>query len=343
MKKPEGEAKHGWYDDPEILGNERYWNGKFWENQTRKIGEVTEDPIPYGEFKLGLFWFRYPLSRDKLFTAYLIVLGLSFISFIYGEVQAGYASTGVMIVTTLLSTPLAAVYIYILFAPFLYFRRRKDKKGRIANAPVAPLSKGKVIKATLGGLFGLLAAIFILGLINSSDNEQVSNSKFETFREKQELISEILKEYNADAAVAVGVVRDVSDGAISTGDAIAKFTRASGAITTHLSNLRETCLSIDFPTLSGEGEVLAFAKLMNVLRAGCEITPKQFLILQDIFRSQIDEDSSQNELDQLSAELDALNQQKINITIEGLEAALPYLNENEAIYVRQLLEGLRKD
>jgi ABC-type transporter Mla subunit MlaD len=81
---------------------------------------------------------------------------------------------------------------------------------------------------------------------------------------------------------------------------------------------------------------------MNVLRAGCEITPKQFLILQDIFRSQIDEDSSQNELDQLSAELDALNQQKINITIEGLEAALPYLNENEAIYARQLLEGFRK-
>jgi hypothetical protein len=267
---------------------------------------------------------------------------LSVISGIYQDSNSGNKSIQLLIIYLIVFVPVSALYVYALFAPFLFFRRKKDKRKGIEVASKISWSRPRIIKWTLGGIVGIFTALFIIGSISSSENSGVSDSSYANFINKQERISEVLKKYNVDAAVAVGVVRDVSDRNISTGDAIAKFTQASEAITTHLSNLRDICLGIDFPPLSGEGEVLAFAKLMNVLRAGCEITPKQFLTLQEIFQSQIDDESSQDDLDLLSAELEELNQQKIKITIDGLEAALPYLKETEAIYVRQLLESFKR-
>jgi hypothetical protein len=42
MKKPEGMAEPNWYDSPENLGMEQYWNGKYWTKQTRPIGSNSE-------------------------------------------------------------------------------------------------------------------------------------------------------------------------------------------------------------------------------------------------------------------------------------------------------------
>jgi hypothetical protein len=42
MKKPQGEASAGWYDAPEENGFEQFWNGKYWTNQKRQAGSLTE-------------------------------------------------------------------------------------------------------------------------------------------------------------------------------------------------------------------------------------------------------------------------------------------------------------
>jgi hypothetical protein len=38
MKKPEGKAEAGWYDAPEIIGYEQYWDGSKWLRQKRLSG-----------------------------------------------------------------------------------------------------------------------------------------------------------------------------------------------------------------------------------------------------------------------------------------------------------------
>ena len=38
MKKPEGKAEAGWYDAPEIIGYEQYWDGSKWLSQKRLVG-----------------------------------------------------------------------------------------------------------------------------------------------------------------------------------------------------------------------------------------------------------------------------------------------------------------
>ena len=42
MKKPEGKAEAGWYDAPEIIGYEQYWDGSKWLSQKRSVGSNEE-------------------------------------------------------------------------------------------------------------------------------------------------------------------------------------------------------------------------------------------------------------------------------------------------------------
>ena len=334
MKKPEGMAEPGWYDDPEISGNERYWNGKFWEKATRKSGDETVSPIPLGDFRLGWFLFRYPLNRDKAFVSYSLILLLSLISGIASEFSSGTRANLIpyMAITLI---PLMAAYIYLFFLPYLLIRRKRDKNKGISPAQKNQSGLKLSPKIFIGGAVGIIFLLIAIGSYTSS-----SESKIEYFTVKQKEISEILRNYNAEAAVAVGVVREVSDRTITTGDAIAKFGAATSKVTPILSQLREVCFEIDFPPAEGNDEEIAIAKAMNMLKVACEITPEQFVVLVDIFKSQIDAESTQADLDTLSAKLEALNRQKIVATKNGVEAILPYASDAEAKLLQSLLDSM---
>jgi hypothetical protein len=184
--------------------------------------------------------------------------------------------------------------------------------------------------------FGVL---FLLSFVGGGLSDK--NSKVETFLSHQQEINEVLRRYNTEAGAAVGVVRGISDGTLTAGDGIAQFATASSKVTPVLTDLRVSCEGISFPKIEGSGEELAIAKAFNVLKAACEITPKQFLKLQEIFREQVSDTGTQYQLDQLSAELLALNQAKRDAAIEGLEALLPYADESQASLMRTLLEGFK--
>jgi len=49
VNKPDNFDGAGWFDDPEVDGQERYWNGKFWSKHTRLVGEIGPRVVPHGQ------------------------------------------------------------------------------------------------------------------------------------------------------------------------------------------------------------------------------------------------------------------------------------------------------
>lgn len=332
MKRPDN-AEPGWYDDPEMDKYERYWNGQYWESQTRRVSDDSVGQPARNQFKLGRFLFRYPLSQDKSFVTYCVVLSLSLFFGISSELRSG-TRTELIPIMTIPLIPLVAVYIYIFFLPYLFVRRRRDKKKGIGEFELKPVPKNKFLKMILGGGAGILVALFALGTIESGQD-----SDLDVFIQNQERISEILGRYNSEAGAAVGVVRGISDGTLSAGEGIGQFSTASSKITPILSELRTVCEEINFPEVTGEGLDLAISQGMNILKVACEVTPKQFLVLTEIFREQINQNGTQSKLDQLSQELDLLNKEKRDAAIRGINAMLPYADESQAEIFRALLRG----
>jgi uncharacterized membrane protein YhaH (DUF805 family) len=334
MKKVEG-AEPGWYDDPEYENRERFWNGKYWDNNTRLIGEEGPNVIAYGHFRKGPLLFRSPISRDRAFKAYAIICAVSFIFIIWGEIQAG--SRLEIQLGTLAATPFIAILIYIYFLPFLLIRRWRDKnKQRFSEEVLSSGVSSRKVLITVISVPAILILLFVIGNVIGK-----SNSKVERFLNAEKEITRVLGKYNSEAGMAVGVVRGISDGTLSAGEGIAQFTVASSRVTPILSELRKTCEETSFPKIEGEGEDLAIAKGMNMLKVVCDTTPRQFLLLQQIFREQVDESSSQDRLNELSSQLERLNEDKFNAAIVGIEALLPYANEAEAGQMRALLEAFR--
>lgn len=333
MKKT-SDSEPGWYEDPEDETRERFWNGKYWETDTRLIGEEIESPLAFGDIHLGPLLFRKPINRDNAFKVYAVIVSLSAISGIYGEFQAE-TRTSLIPVMMIGVIPIMALYIYVLFLPYLIYRRRKDKKQGIVSAAPERIKTGKSKLFVSSGIaVSVLLVLYFIGGGSSS-----KNSEIESFLKYQEEITEVLARYNAEAGAAVGVVRGISDQTLSAGEGIAQFSAASSKVTQILRELRTVCEDISFPEISGQGEELAIAKGMNVLKVACDVTPKQFLVLNDIFREQVNEDGTQSRLDQLSTELQSLNAEKTKAAIDGINAMLPYANEAQASLMKSLLEG----
>jgi hypothetical protein len=290
--------------------------------------------LAFGEIHLGPLLFRKPINRDNAFKVYAVIVSLSAISGIYGEFQAE-TRTSLIPVMMIGVIPIMALYIYILFLPYLIYRRRKDKRQGIASAAPERIStrKNRILVSSAIATSVLFFLFFIGGGSSSK------NSEIESFLKYQEEITDVLGRYNAEAGVAVGVVRGISDRTLSAGEGIAQFSAASSKVTPILRELRVICEDISFPEISGQGEELAIAKGMNILKVACDVTPKQFFVLTDIFREQVNEDGTQSRLDQLSAELQSLNTEKTKAAIDGINAMLPYANEAQASLMKSLLEG----
>jgi hypothetical protein len=333
MKKPEN-AEPGWYEDPEESVRERFWNGKYWDKSTRLIGEDVPTPLPISEFELGPLLFRRPFGRDYSLTTYLILLGLSSILGVYSEFQSG---TRIELIPILLVPvfPLLAIYLYLFFLPYLLIRRRRDKKRGLqkGSSEFKTEKPKKKIFIGVASIVGVWLGLSALGGIVGQDSD------IDEFLEYQQKISGVLNKYNTEAAVAVGVVRDLSDGVITIGDGIAKFSASASRTTPILRELREECDGLPFPDLTGSGEKLAYAKAMNMLWVTCEVTPQQFLVLQQIFAEQVSDSASQLRLNELSSKLTSLGRMKTDAAIEGIRAFLPYANEQEKESLNQLLDA----
>ena len=332
VKKPEG-AEPGWYEDPEDSERERFWNGKYWDKSTRLPGEEVPTPLSINEFWLGPLLFRKPFGRDYALTTYLIFLGLSFISGVYTEFQSG---TRIELIPILLIPvfPLVAIYLYLFFLPYLLLRRRRDKKRGLQR--VGPdfinIKPKKKVLIGIASILGVWLSLSVLGRVIGEDSD------VEEFLDYQQKIGSVLNRYNSEAAVAVGVVRNISDGVITAGDGITQFTASASRITPILKDLREECEGLPTPNMTGSGEKLAYAKAMNILLVTCNITPQQFLVLQQIFREQISDSYSQQRIDELVLKLNSLGKLKSDAAIDGIRAFLPYASEQEKVTLNALLD-----
>ena len=335
VKKPEG-AEPGWYEDPEDSERERFWNGKYWDRwSTRLIGEDVPTPLAINEFELGPLLFRKPFGRDYALTTYLILLGSSFIMSIYSEFQSG---TRIELIPTLLIPvfPLLAIYLYLFFLPYLLIRRRRDKKRGLQRVSSDSINFKPRKKILIGAasILGVWLGLSVLGRVIGQDSD------VEKFLEYQEKITRVLSKYNTEGAVAVGVVQNVSDGVLSAGDGITEFTASASRLIPILKDLREECEGLPSPDMTSSGEELAYAKAMNILLVTCEVTPQQFIVLQQIFREQVSNSSSQPRIDELVLKLNSLGKIKSDAAIDGIKAFLPYANEQEKATLNQMLDAL---
>lgn len=324
----------GWYEDPEDSRRERYWNGENWELLTRNL-EDSETTLEHAKrFSLGSMLFRYPLKADNSFKAYAVICAVSLVFGIFNEVETGTRASLIPIMTIAVM-PIILIYIYVFFLPYLFYRRRKDKR--------AGYSKDRVGRPySLRAKYGIASVIALVTLISSlvfMNSANTRENKVEEFLVSQSEISEILRRYNSAAGAAVGTVRGVSDGSLSAGEGITNFSIASSRVSPILQELRSSCDEISFPEVGGEGEDYAFSKAMNILKVACEVTPQQFLLLTQIFQEQVDENGTQARLDSLSFQLDKLNDEKRRAAIEGLRAMRPYANESQAKLIDSLLDG----
>lgn len=133
MKKPDGKAKPGWYDAPEIEGYLQYWNGKYWTKKKQlKDGNESLDIMP--EYEFGRFYFRKPYASDNAFIGWAIFNGLFALSRLSTNANNGgfdtsntfsiYSGLG----DAVIGTVLIALFIWVFFLIYLIPRRIKDKK-----------------------------------------------------------------------------------------------------------------------------------------------------------------------------------------------------------------------
>lgn len=334
MKKPEG-AGPGWYEDPEDSERERFWNGKYWDKSTRLIGEDVPTPPTTNDFELGPLLFRKPFGRDLALITYLTFLGASFISAVYSEFQSG---TRIELFPILLipGFPLIAIYVYLFFLPYLLIRRRRDKKKglqRVSSDSINLKPRKKILIGVVS-ILGVWLGLSVLGRVIGQDSD------VEKFLEYQEKITRVLSKYNTEGAVAVGVVRNLSDGAITAGDGITKFTASTSRMTPILKDLREECEGLPSPDMTASGKELAYAKAMNMLLVTCEVTPQQFIVLQQIFREQVSDSSLQLRIDELVLKLNSLGKIKSDAAIDAIKGLLPYASEREKATLNQMLDAL---
>lgn len=337
MRKPEGKAEAGWYDDPTGDGFEKYWNGLFWTKKVRKFGEDGPIALPAGQKYLGRLLFRYPLGSDGAFIAYLVTVALGIFYGFNQEISSGDGFA--IIVVALFGALITIPWVYILFLVFLLPRRIVDKKRGlqkfelVSNAGEEIQVNGKQSRRAVTVVCGIL----VVSLLIFSGIRATSKSEGDKFYEEQQRISVITAEWNQEAAKLVTLIQDISNGVVGVGEAQERATVLNATLSPILTRLRDECSDVPNKPISGEGQERAILLSWKMLTAVCDVTPQQYIETVAIYKAQISETSTQADIDYHVGQLNALGERKKAAAIEAIDAISPYATAGE----RESLQRLR--
>ena len=335
MQKPEGKAEAGWYDHPSEDGYEKYWNGKFWTTKIRKFGEEGPLTIPADQKYLGRLLFRYPIGSDGAFIAYLITVALGIFYALKQEISGGVDVA--LIINTLLGSVVTFPWVYILFLIYLVPRRIVDKKrgmqkytqeSEIDVESKERVSQSKKAFAVIGVL--LLITFAFLGL------KQTNKSAGDKWFEEQQRISVIMGEWNQGVAPFVTLIQGISGGQIGIGEAQERAAPLNSKMGPILIRLSDECSDVPNEPITGQGEERAFQLAWKALRVVCDVMPQQYTETLAIYKAQISETSTQQDIDYHVAQLTALGERKKAAAIEALDAISPYATAGELENIKRM-------
>ena len=329
MQKPEGKAEAGWYDHPTENGYEKYWNGKFWTKKYRLLGEEGPVAIPADQKYLGRLLFRYPIGSDGAFIGYLITVALGVFYILKQEVSSGFDLA--LLINALLGSVLTIPWVYIFFLLYLVPRRIVDNKRglqkyiQVGEIDADSKETGNQSKKT----FVIVGVVLIMSLLISVGLRTTSKSAGDKFFEEEQRISAIMGEWNQEVAAMVTLIQGISSGSIGIGEAQERAAALNSTLAPILIRLSNECSDVPNEPITGQGQERAIQLSWKMLSVACEVIPQQYTETLAIYKAQISETSTQQDIDYHVAQLTALGEKKKAAAIEALDAISPYATAGE--------------
>ncbi len=329
MKKPGNFDGAGWFDDPEIEEQERYWNGKFWSKHTRQVGETGPTVFPHGHKSLGVLLFRSPITSDGFFIAYAIILGVSaiYVATDFLDTFEGFSS----ILLLIPATALTALWIYLLFLIVLVPRRILDKKKGLEKVKhghvedereflTSQKNHSKKAFLVVGALgFAALVLFSLVGVNQKSDGDK--------YFEIEQSISAVVKDWNVAATPVSEAIRSISDGTMGAAEARRIAGVASSEFAVISNRLDDACRAIPEYNLNAKGVEGAYAKSFEALQVTCDLLPQESTEILLLIREQVSEEGTQANIDYHAAQIALIIEKRRSAILDSIDALMPYLTD----------------
>jgi hypothetical protein len=343
MKKPQGDASAGWYDSPEHEGKEQYWNGKYWVNKTRTVGDEGPQVFEHTEKYLGKLLFRHPITSDWAFVTLMILWILSIFFAIKDEVSASGALLTYLIIPML---PLFAAIWYLCLLIVLVPRRILDKRkglvkfGKIDSKHESDSVSHRKTRNPSRDAFivtGVLAIVIgggFLAFSNSSGNE---GDKYFAIEQK---ISRVVGEWNVAATPASEAVAAISNGTMTPQEARAVISTVSSDFAVIHNKLRDECTAVPDFDLNAPGIKGAVAKGYSALKVTCDLLPQESAEVLLLIREQISPTGTQEQIDYHSSQLSQIINKRKDATVDALKSIREYGSDADKQLIDRLLKSL---
>ena len=335
MNKPEGDAPPGWYEVPGERNSERFWDGKDWTSDTRRLEWVATTEIDATVRTLGRFFFRNPIKSDWAFIAYLVVVGLSMFTSIKQDYDNGFRFPTLIQISVL---ALTSVWVYLLFLIILIPRRVIDKRRGLLlpiqvvdSSPNLPTEK-KSYKAIY--IVAGIGAFFLILVLTSLNNSGKSDG--DKYFEIEQGISAVIKDWNVAATPISQAIQSISNGTMGAAEARQIAGEASTQFALISNRLEDACSLIPEYDINAPGRDGAFAKSYDALHVTCDLLPQESTEILLLVGEQISEGGTQANIDYHSNQIALIIEKRRNAIVESIDALVPYLSEAQKNNVDRL-------
>jgi hypothetical protein len=336
MNMPEGEAPAGWYEVPGERNSERYWDGKNWTSETRRLEWVPTATDSNGTVRtLGRFFFRNPITSDWAFIAYVVVVGLTMFTAVKQDYDNGFSFPVILQIPVL---ALLGVWVYILFLLILIPRRFMDKRRGV----LFPTAKVESIESPAPGkksykavyIVGGIGAFFLILAMTSLNNSGKSDG--DKYFEIEQEISAVVKDWNVAATPISEAIRSISDGTMSAAEGRQIAGEASTQFAIINNRLDDACSLIPEYDLNADGREGAFAKSYDALQVTCDLLPQESTEILLLVGEQVSLDGTQAKIDYHVNEIAIIIEKRKKAIIDSIDALMPYLSDAQKDNIERL-------
>lgn len=314
MKKPKGIVPADWFDDPEVEGRERYWNGKYWSNKIRNIGEISPEVFASNEKYLGALLFRAPIKSDGVFIAFLVISGIVIIISAQDTLADISGVPGALLVIPIAA--LTITWVYILFLIVLIPRRIFDKRKGITKYTKLILDNSDDRQVTTATKFrfgfkakiatAVILAFFIPPLIALNLPDEFSESDGDKYFEVEQRISKVIVEWNVAATPISEAVQLINNGSMGAAEARQLAGDTSSKFAVIHNKLNDECATIPNYDLNSSGSKFAQAKAYDALKVTCDLLPQESIEILSLVNAQISPTGTQTQIDYHSNQISIL-------------------------------------
>lgn len=336
MKKPEsGEVQAGWYESPEHVGYEQYWNGKYWDKNLR-LPPDFEGSLPVDEaLVLGKMYFRKPYFSDDAFQVVFGLTSVVQVARIYTNAKEGsFDSSTAYSIFSGLGDAILGVFLTFLFSWlialfYLVPRRKKDLLRIASSTQLGDINKSQNQVLPLGRFFtrrkfisaGVVIIFLIVPFFNLISSGKNSEDKYFEIEQK---ISAVVGEWNVSATPISKAIQGITAGTTDEGTARTVASSASSRFAVITYELEDACKPIPIFDVNSSGKEGALAKAYYALKVTCDLLPSESAEVLLLLEAQLNPTSTQTELDYHVGQISDIIGKRKQAMLESVNALEPY-------------------